>query len=79
MIHPAFARNREGGASTLPKYGDAHSAAQVEDMRMPPGNNLEKLKGDRQGQYSVRINDQYRICFTWENGDAHAVEIVDYH
>ncbi|WP_278044956.1 type II toxin-antitoxin system RelE/ParE family toxin [Moraxella caviae] len=47
-------------------------------MRVPPANRLEKLIGDREGQYSIRINDQYRICFVWENG-AHDVEIVDYH
>jgi len=55
------------------------SAVRLEDLRMPPGNHLEKLKTDRQGQHSIRINDQYRICFTWDNGDAYAVEIVDYH
>ena len=55
------------------------SAIRLEDMRMPPGNRLEKLKGDRSGQYSIRINDQYRICFSWDSGDAYAVEIVDYH
>lgn len=55
------------------------SAIRLEDMRMPPGNRLEKLKGDRSGQYSIRINDQYRICFNWDSGDAYAVEIVDYH
>lgn len=64
---------------TKRKLAMLDSAAQLEDMRMPPGNHFEKLKGDRQGQYSIRINDQYRICFTWDNGDAYAVEIVDYH
>jgi proteic killer suppression protein len=54
-------------------------AARLDDLRMPPGNHLEKLKSDRHGQYSIRINDQYRICFNWDNGDAYAVEIVDYH
>lgn len=51
----------------------------VEDLRVPPGNRLERLKGDRAGQYSIRINDQWRICFTWSNGNASDVEIVDYH
>jgi len=51
----------------------------VEDLRIPPGNRLEKLYGDRTGQYSIRINDQYRICFRWANGSAWDVEIVDYH
>jgi proteic killer suppression protein len=45
----------------------------------PPANRLEKLNGDRQGQYSIRINDQYRVCFVWRGGDAYQVEIVDYH
>ena len=49
------------------------------DLRVPPANRLEKLRGDRAGQYSIRINDQWRICFTWRNGDAYNVEIVDYH
>jgi proteic killer suppression protein len=48
-------------------------------LKAPPGNQLEALKGDRRGQHSIRINDQWRICFIWKNGDAHDVEIVDYH
>jgi len=48
-------------------------------MRLPPGNQLEALKGGRRGQHSIRINDQWRICFRWHEQDAHAVEIVDYH
>ena len=55
------------------------AADRVEDLRVPPGNRLEKLKGDRAGQYSIRINDQWRVCFRWERGNAHAVEIADYH
>ena len=51
----------------------------INDLRIPPANRLEKLKGERIGQYSIRINDQWRICFSWENGDAFDVEIVDYH
>ncbi|MFM7190719.1 MAG: type II toxin-antitoxin system RelE/ParE family toxin [Microcystaceae cyanobacterium] len=51
----------------------------LEDLRIPPGNRLEKLKGDRQDQYSIRINDQWRICFKWIDGNAYDVEIVDYH
>ena len=54
-------------------------AAKLEDLRAPPGNRLEKLKGDRSGQHSIRINDQRRICSVWRDGDAHDVEIVDYH
>jgi proteic killer suppression protein len=55
------------------------SATSVNDLRVPPANRLEKLTGHRQGQYSVRINDQWRICFEWKNGDAFLVEITDYH
>ncbi len=55
------------------------AADTIEDLRLPPGNRLEKLKRDRKGQHSIRINDQWRICFKWENGEALAVEIVDYH
>ena len=55
------------------------AAAVLEDLRQPPGNRLEKLKGDREGQYSIRINDQYRICFRWQDHDAFDVEITDYH
>ena len=55
------------------------AAVSVGDLKAPPGNRLEKLKGDREGQWSIRINDQWRICFHWEDGDAFDVEIVDYH
>ncbi len=51
----------------------------VSDLKIPPANRLEKLSGDREGQYSIRINKQYRICFVWNNGSAFDVEIVDYH
>jgi proteic killer suppression protein len=59
------------------KYLD--SAADLRDLRTPPSNQLEALKGDRQGQFSIRINQQWRLCFAWRNGDAHDVEITDYH
>ena len=55
------------------------AAEQIEDMAVPPGNRLEKLAGDRSGQHSIRINDQYRICFVWTDGGADDVEITDYH
>lgn len=55
------------------------SAAALESLRVPPGNRLEPLKGDRSGQWSIRINDQWRICFKWDGGHAFDVEIVDYH
>ncbi len=55
------------------------AASGLNDLRIPPGNQLEALKGDRKGQYSIRINDQWRICFKWRSGDAYDVEITDYH
>jgi toxin HigB-1 len=54
-------------------------AMTLNDLRVPPANRLEKLKGDRAGQYSIRINDKWRICFEWQGGDAYDVEIEDYH
>lgn len=59
------------------KYLDA--AANIGDLRVPPGNQLEALKGDRKGQYSIRINQQWRLCFRWSEGAALDVEIIDYH
>jgi proteic killer suppression protein len=56
-----------------------HDAEDIQDLRSPPGNRLEKLSGDRAGQYSIRINDQWRICFNWIDESAQDVEIVDYH
>lgn len=61
------------------KLAQIDAAIQVEDLRFPPGNRLEALCGDRSGQFSIRINQQWRICFRWETGNAHNVEIVDYH
>ena len=54
-------------------------AAELLDLAAPPGNRLKRLHGDREGQYSIHINDQWRICFRWRDGDAHDVEILDYH
>lgn len=56
-----------------------NNAIGLYDLRIPPGNRLEALSGDREGQHSIRINDQWRICFVWNEGDAYQVEIVDYH
>lgn len=56
-----------------------HRAASLEDLRVPPQNRLEKLKGDRKGTWSIRINDQWRVCFRFDNGNVFDVEIVDYH
>ncbi len=55
------------------------AAKDLNDLKIPPGNQLEKMKGNRRGMYSIRINDQWRICFEWKSGDAYNVEITDYH
>lgn len=61
------------------KLAILHAATALEDLRIPPGNRLEALVGDRRGQHSIRINDQFRVCFVWRDGDAYEVEITDYH
>ena len=61
------------------KLQQLHAARDLRDLAVFPGNRLEALAGDRRGQHSIRVNDQYRICFVWESGDAFDVEIVDYH
>lgn len=63
----------------LNKLALLNRAARLDDLRVPPGNRLEALRGDRQGQYAVRINDQWRLCFRWDSGDAYDVEMCDYH
>ena len=63
----------------LRKLRMINNAKNLNDLRIPPANRLEKLRGDRKGQYSIRINNQLRICFIWQEGDAYAVEITDYH
>jgi len=63
----------------LRKLRMLNRAETLQDLRVPPGNRLERLTGNREGQYSIRINNQWRICFKWEEGDAIDVEIVDYH
>lgn len=68
--------NIEGPSRKL-EYLDA--AVVLDDLRAPPGNRLEALKGDRAGQHSIHVNDQFRICFRWKDGDAYEVEITDYH
>ena len=76
------------GSTKLPRYMQQvalrklrmiNNAKNLNDLRIPPANRLEKLRGDREGQHSIRINDQWRICFTWQKGDAYDVEITDYH
>lgn len=61
------------------KLAMVEAAAELSDLFIPPGNHLEALKGDRVGQHSIRVNSQYRVCFRWHEGNAHDVEIVDYH
>jgi proteic killer suppression protein len=70
-------KNIEPIARRKPLTIDA--AAKIDDLKVPPGNKLHKLDKDPAGQYGIRINDQYRVCFEWRDGDAHCVEIVDYH
>jgi toxin HigB-1 len=65
--------------AVLRKLDLLEAATTLEEMKEPPGNRLESLKGDRAGQHSIRINDQYRICFVWQNDKAYDVEITDYH
>ena len=65
--------------SALRKLRSLDSAEHLEDLRSPPGNRLERLSGDREGQYAIRINQQWRICFRWSDGHAYDVEICDYH
>ncbi len=61
------------------KLARLNRVTSVEELRVPPGNRLEKLSGDREGQWSIRINDQWRVCFEWRDGNAWEVKIVDYH
>jgi proteic killer suppression protein len=65
--------------TALRKLSMIHNSINLEDLKIPSGNCLEQLHGNRKGQYSIRINDQWRICFGWDNGNAFDVEIVDYH
>ncbi|PIT90692.1 MAG: plasmid maintenance system killer [Candidatus Komeilibacteria bacterium CG10_big_fil_rev_8_21_14_0_10_41_13] len=65
--------------TALRKLWMLDSAQSIDDLRRPPANRLEQLKGKRRRQYSIRINDQWRVCFKWHQGDAHEVEIIDYH
>ena len=64
---------------TLRKLFEINNAEDLGDLRVAPGNRVEKLSGDREGQHSIRVNDRYRVCFEWRDGDAHEVEVVDYH
>ena len=64
---------------SLRKLRMLNNAKSMQDLRSPPGNRLEKLKGDREGQYSMRVNEQWRVCFEWKDNDAYEVEITEYH
>jgi toxin HigB-1 len=61
------------------KLGMIDAAKELDDLRSPPGNRLHRLAKDRKGQHAIRINDQYRVCFTWKDGDAYDIEVTDYH
>jgi proteic killer suppression protein len=65
--------------SAIIRLAMLNRSGKLDDLKVPPSNHLEKLHGDREGRYSIRINDQYRICFVWKDNNAHDVEIVDYH
>lgn len=75
----AVARFRNIERVARRKLLQLHAATQLASLRIPPGNQLEALKGDRKGQHSIRINDQWRVCFVWRKDGPHQVEIVDYH
>jgi proteic killer suppression protein len=77
--HPVKKLGADVQRSALRKLRMLDAATVLEDLRVPPGNRLERLKGDREGQHSIRINRQWRICFRWRSGDAYDVEILDYH
>ena len=81
VFNREFSRKLAGDiqAVALRKLRMLSNAHAINDLRSPPANRLEKLSGNREGQHSIRINDQYRICFVWKGGDAYDVEIVDYH
>lgn len=72
-MHPDLAKKALKGLRNI------ESAVLLDDLRIPPGNRLEQLKGDRKGQHSIRVNDQWRICFRWIDGNAYDVEFCDYH
>lgn len=81
LFHGRFARKLPHDIQRMAqrKLRQLHAAEALTDLRVPPGNHLEALKGNRVGQHSIRINDQWRICFVWSDSGADGVEIVDYH
>lgn len=76
---PVKSLDRDTQRAALRKLLIVDAAEALSDLRVPPGNRLEKLSGDRKGQYSIRVNDQWRICLSWSEGSAWDVELVDYH
>jgi proteic killer suppression protein len=78
MFHGMYSGGFPGKVARR-KLRMVHAAKELRDLRSPPGNRLKKLDRDREGQHSIRINDQYRVCFIWRDGDAHNVEVTDYH
>ena len=81
LFHGRFARRLAHDVQRVAqrKLRQIHQAKELRDLAAPPGNRLEALRGDREGQHSIRINDEWRTCFVWNEGDAERVEIVDYH
>jgi len=81
VLHRRFSRRLPADIQQVAyrKLRMINNAHRLDDLRIPPANRLEKLSGERSGQYSIRINDRWRICFSWREGDAYDVEIVDYH
>lgn len=80
LFADTFVRDFQGIARPAKRKLEAiNAASRLEDLTVPPSNRLEKLKGDRKNFHSIRINDQWRIVFVWRDGDAHTVQIVDYH
>jgi proteic killer suppression protein len=81
LFHGRFARRLAPEIQRVAqrKLRQLHAAQELRDVAAPPGNQLEALRGDRAGQHSIRINDQWRLCFVWKDGGAERVEIVDYH
>ena len=81
MFHGRFSRRFSSEVQRVAarKLEMLNAAGSLNSLRIPPSNRLEKLKGERSGQYSIRVNDQWRICFVWRSGDALDVEITDYH
>jgi len=81
IYHRFFVRNLPQDIQIMAfrKLRMLHRASGLQDLRVPPANRLEALRGDRKGQFSIRVNDQWRVCFEWRDGDVYNVEIADYH